>query len=74
MTDHDVVKHVLDDHLVLWNGLAFDKVLDYYLNPASDRAPFKAQAAKVAMNVQVFQDWKYHLDNALEVVKNWKAS
>ncbi len=72
LNDEDVVKHVLNDHLVLWNGLAFDEVLDYYLNPSTDRAPFQAQAAKVSMNVLVFQDWKRHLDNALEVVKTWK--
>ena len=69
MNDQDVVKFVIEENYLAWYGHLGAEVLDY----SPIQTPFQEQAATVSFNVLVFQNWKRHLDNALEVVKNWKS-
>lgn len=68
MNDQDVVNYVMSQHYGYWDVDEEGNKLDY----SPQQTTFWKMALSVTMNVLVFQDWKRHLDNALEVVKTWK--
>ncbi len=74
MTDDEVVKYVLAQHYGYWDVDEEGQKLDYEHQPKDDRSRWRNHAAYLNMHSTWHEPWREHQANALEVVKNWRAS
>ncbi len=73
MTDDDVVKYVIEDNFMAWFEHPGGVALDYEPKKEDDRSRWRNYAAYLNMYQTWHEPWREHLDNALEVVRTWRA-